>query len=207
MSCDACAVHAATLFTTIYTASVHPIVYPPCTSPPTVYTLEQLLSMKPSPLHLDLTSCLHHLWIGLNLPWFRGRRWGRRKHKKIDIIVCTSDCTWRTKGSGVDFTNLISVPFSSERPSTKRNCKIIVAVAVSQLLLPSITSVTNDSLLTGSFPSAFKTTVVRPLVKKSSLDTENLNEFYATQQGMLSSAKWHAIADDRLSDCCKVVSG
>ena len=45
-------------------------------------------------------------------------------------------------------------------------------------LLPSITSVTNDSLLTGSFPSAFKSTVVRPLLKKSSLDTENLNEFF-----------------------------
>ena len=31
------------------------------------------------------------------------------------------------------------------------------------------------------------------------------NEFYVTRQDVLSSAKWHAIADDRLSDCHKVV--
>ena len=36
---------------------------------------------------------------------------------------------------------------------------------------------------------------------------QHLNEFYATRQGMLSSAKWHAAADDRLSDCGKVASG
>ena len=31
------------------------------------------------------------------------------------------------------------------------------------------------------------------------------NKFYATHQGMFSSAKWHAIADDRLSvaECCR----
>ena len=126
-----CRLHSNVVYNHLHCFSTT-IVYPPCTSPPTVYTQEQLLSMKPSPLHPDLTSCLHHLWIGFNLPWFRGCRWGRRKHKKIDIIVCTSDCTWRTKASGVDFTNLISVPFSSERPTTKRNCKIIVTVAVSQ---------------------------------------------------------------------------
>ena len=34
-----------------------------------------------------------------------------------------------------------------------------------------------------------------------------INEFYATHEGMLSSAKWHAAADDRSSDCSKVVSG
>ena len=32
-------------------------------------------------------------------------------------------------------------------------------------------------------------------------------EIYATQQGMLSSAKWHAAVDDRLSERGMVVSG
>ena len=44
-------------------------------------------------------------------------------------------------------------------------------------LLPSFTSVINDSLLTGSFPSVFKSAVVRPLLKKNSLDTENLKNY------------------------------
>ena len=45
-------------------------------------------------------------------------------------------------------------------------------------LLPSFTSVINDSLLTGSFPSVFKSAVVRPLLKKtSSLDTENVKNY------------------------------
>ena len=44
-------------------------------------------------------------------------------------------------------------------------------------LLPPFTSVINDSLLTGSFPSVFKSAVVRPLLKKPSLDTENLKNY------------------------------
>ena len=36
-------------------------------------------------------------------------------------------------------------------------------------LLPYFTSVINDSLLTGSFPSVFKSAVVRPLLKKKTL--------------------------------------
>jgi hypothetical protein len=44
-------------------------------------------------------------------------------------------------------------------------------------LLPSFTSVINYSLLTGSFPPMFKSAVVRPLLKKPSLDTENLNNY------------------------------
>ena len=48
-------------------------------------------------------------------------------------------------------------------------------------LLPSFTSVINDSLLTGSFPSVFRSAVVRPLLKKkkkkNSLDTDNVNNY------------------------------
>ena len=42
---------------------------------------------------------------------------------------------------------------------------------------------------------------------KALTDGMTTSEFYATHQGVLSSAKWHAIADHRLSDCREVVSG
>ena len=105
-----------------------PTVYPPRTPSPTVYTWEQLLSVKPSPLDPVLTSRLRRLRIGFDLPRLRGRRGGRRIHKKIAVINRTSDRTSRTNASGVDFTNLVSVPLSSERPSTKKTRKVTVAV-------------------------------------------------------------------------------
>ena len=40
-------------------------------------------------------------------------------------------------------------------------------------LLPYITSVVNNSLVSGSFPVSFKSAIVRPLLKKPSLDPEN----------------------------------
>ena len=45
------------------------------------------------------------------------------------VINRTSDHTSRTKASGIDFTELISVPLNSDGPSAKRNSKIIVAVS------------------------------------------------------------------------------
>ena len=103
----------------------NPTVYPPRTPSPTVYTREQLLSVNPSPLDPVLTS---RLWIGFDLPLFRGLRGARRKHKKIAVINRTSDRTSVTKASGVDFTNLISVPLSSDRPSTEKTRKVTVTV-------------------------------------------------------------------------------
>ena len=46
----------------------------------------------------------------------------------------------------------------------------LLAELIYELLL-SLTSVINDSLLTGSFPSVFKSAVVRPLLKKKLLLT------------------------------------
>ena len=103
-------------------------MYPPRTPSSTVYTREQLLSVKPPPLDPVLTSRLRRLRIFFDLPRFRGRRGGRRKHKKIAVINRASDRTSGTKASGVDFTNLISVPLSSDRPSTKKTRKVIVAI-------------------------------------------------------------------------------
>jgi len=84
--------------------------------------------MKLSPLDPILTSRLCRLRIGFDLPQLQGCRGGRRKHKKIAVINITLDRISRTKVSGVDFTNLISVPLSSDRPSTKKTRTVKVAV-------------------------------------------------------------------------------
>ena len=44
-------------------------------------------------------------------------------------------------------------------------------------LLPTITTIINNSLLSGSFPDSFKTAVVKPLLKKSSLDPNVLKNY------------------------------
>ena len=44
-------------------------------------------------------------------------------------------------------------------------------------LLPTLTNIVNSSLLSGSFPSTFKTAVVKPLLKKSSLDQNVLKNY------------------------------
>ena len=44
-------------------------------------------------------------------------------------------------------------------------------------LLPTITHIMNLSLASGDFPSTFKTAVVRPLLKKSNLDRNNLKNY------------------------------
>ena len=41
-------------------------------------------------------------------------------------------------------------------------------------LLPAITDIVNASLGTGSFPTAFKTAIVRPLLKKNNFDPNDL---------------------------------
>ena len=44
-------------------------------------------------------------------------------------------------------------------------------------LLPAVTQVVNESLVTGIFPTTFKTAVVKPLLKKRGLDQNNLKNF------------------------------
>ena len=45
------------------------------------------------------------------------------------------------------------------------------------LLLPTITHIMNVSLSSGCFPHDFKTAVVKPLLKKSDLDPNNLKNY------------------------------
>ena len=44
-------------------------------------------------------------------------------------------------------------------------------------LLPTITQLLNDSILSGIFPSSFKTAIVKPLLKKSTLDINTLKNY------------------------------
>ena len=41
-------------------------------------------------------------------------------------------------------------------------------------LLPALSQIVNDSLLSGSFPSVFKHAILKPLLKKSTLDHNTL---------------------------------
>ena len=45
------------------------------------------------------------------------------------------------------------------------------------VLLPRVTQVTNDSLSSGSFPTVFKSALVRPHLKKPSLDPNCLKNY------------------------------
>ncbi|WP_419649386.1 reverse transcriptase domain-containing protein, partial [Thiolapillus sp.] len=44
-------------------------------------------------------------------------------------------------------------------------------------LLPTLTNIINFSLSSGTFPSTFRSAVVKPLLKKASLDPNNLKNF------------------------------
>ena len=44
-------------------------------------------------------------------------------------------------------------------------------------VVPAITHVVNESFLSGTFPSMFKTAIVKPLLKKPSLDQDDLKNY------------------------------
>ena len=44
-------------------------------------------------------------------------------------------------------------------------------------ILPTLTVIVNHSFLTGEFPLIFKTAIVKPLLKKTSLDSEDLKNY------------------------------
>ena len=67
----------------------------------------------------------------------------------------------------------------SSKPTTCPLDPIPTPLLISNLdiLLPIITNFINDSLVSGIFPDIFKTAVVRPLLKKSNLDRNNLKNY------------------------------
>ena len=81
-------------------------------------------------------------------------------------------------------------PFNSFTPISENSLRKIIlqcapktcvldAIATSlffeclDAILPTLTIVVNHSLLTGEFPLIFKTAIVKPLLKKTSLDSED----------------------------------
>ena len=74
--------------------------------------------------------------------------------------------------------------------STVREMLTKTAIRTCQLdSLLSFTSVINDSLLTGIFPSVFKSAVFRPLLKIPTLDTENVTNLCPTRPSFPRSPK------------------
>ena len=45
------------------------------------------------------------------------------------------------------------------------------------IIFPSMTDIINDSLVSGVFPSFYKSAVVKPLLKKSTLDPNDMNNY------------------------------
>ena len=77
--------------------------------------------------------------------------------------------------------NLLQIKLLSFRPSSRLQYLIRYQLNFStkplklEILLPTITNILNESLLSGTVPSEFKTAVVKPLLKKPSLDPNELN--------------------------------
>ena len=54
------------------------------------------------------------------------------------------------------------------------------------VVVPAVTHVVSESFLSGTFPSMFKTAVVKPLLKKPSLDQDDLKKLSSSIQSVLS---------------------
>ena len=67
------------------------------------------------------------------------------------------------------------------------------------VLLPTITRIVNLSLSSGNFPSSFKHSIVTPLLKKPSLDKENLNNYRPISNLSFLSKLTERIVKSRLS--------
>ena len=89
-----------------------------------IYSRDDILSIRPSPnLDSSLVENIRSCSIGVNLPWKRTHRGGRRKHRRFqvlsrhtaypvavpspDFVLCATD-----RRAGPDFSNLISIPLS-----------------------------------------------------------------------------------------------
>jgi exonuclease III len=66
------------------------------------------------------------------------------------------------------------------------------------ILAPIITDIVNMSLVSGSFPSIFKQSIVTPLIKKASLDPDNLANYRPISNLSLLSKLTERIVKDRL---------
>ena len=57
------------------------------------------------------------------------------------------------------------------------------------VVLPSITDILNDSLVSGVFPSFYKSAIVKPLLKKSTLDPNDIKNYRSVSNLSLEMSK------------------
>ena len=97
------------------------------------YTRDELLSVPPSTLNPSVAAAIRDVGIGYHLPRLRSHRAGRRKQRKIDVVIGTvsdtpklrrlastlCDVTLPPPPRGSNLSNLITVPLRSDVPSNK----------------------------------------------------------------------------------------
>jgi hypothetical protein len=102
----------------------------------------------------------------------------------LDSVVCPSDTT----DSNCDTVFMSFQPVSEDEvkrivlKSKPTTCSLDpiptnLLFECIDIVLPSLTEMINDSLTSGTFPNSFKTAVVKPLLKKPSLDPNNLKNY------------------------------
>ena len=92
---------------------VRPVFHRPLTSVTFTYMRNTLLAVSPSPLHPDVVKAIRGVGIGYHLPRVRKHRAGRRKQRKISVVVEGDFVGKSNKASRiVNFKNLIRVPIT-----------------------------------------------------------------------------------------------
>ena len=92
---------------------VRPVLHRLLTSVTFTYTRDQLLAVSPSPLLPDVVKAIGGVVIGYHLPRVRTHRAGRRKQRKISVVVGGDFVGKSNKASRiVNFKNLIRVPIT-----------------------------------------------------------------------------------------------
>ena len=113
---------------------------------------------------------------------------------KVTKIRNDLDCLSANVSSSASQTTACDQIFSTFRPVSEEEVRKIILkskpttcpldpiptpllIEFLDQLLPTITGIMNQSLASGDFPTLFKTAVVRPLLKKSNLDRNNLKNY------------------------------
>ena len=92
---------------------VRPVFHRPLTSVTFTYMRDQLLAVSPSPLHPGVVKAIRGVGIGYHLPRVRTHHAGRRKQRKISVVVGGDFVGKSNKASRiVNFKNLIRVPIT-----------------------------------------------------------------------------------------------
>ena len=109
--------------------------------------------------------------------------------EKIKVIRNTFSVMARNTEGGQNISNFCDIQTVSEedikeiiQSSNSKSCHLdpiptTLLKSVLDVLLPSITKIVNTSIQTATFPTTWKQASVNPLIKKSSLDKEDLKNY------------------------------